>query len=226
MAQLPTRTRSQVKVIHSPLIEIKPLEVQIDMGGIQGLIFTSANSVGTAASMGVDRNLPAYCVGPATTGTAKGAGWQAQMVGTTAEELVATLLRLRPHSPMLHLRGEHSRGNIAERLTESGLTVFEQAVYQQNLLPLTDEAAEAACGDTPVLAPLFSPRTARQFADIWIGTAPLWLAAISEATAEPLKTLGYDRLKVAKEPTPKKMRKAVKKLVKLAMRVEGAPHAD
>ncbi len=176
--------------------------------------------------MGIDRDLPAYCVGPATTGTAKGAGWDAQMVGATAEELIATLLRLHPQSPLMHLRGEHSRGDVAERLTESGLTVFEQAIYQQNLLPLTDEAMAASIGDTPIIAPVFSPRTARQFADVWSGTAPLWLAAISEATADPLKSLGYTRLKVAKEPTPRKMRKAVKKLVKLAMRVESTPRPD
>lgn len=226
VAQLPTRTRSRVTVVHSPLLEIRPLEVQVITSGVSGLIFTSANSVNAAVSLGVDRSLPAYCVGPATTGTAKGSGWAAQMVGATAEELVANLLKLRPESPLLHLRGEHSRGNVAERLTELGLTTLEQPVYQQRLLPLTPEAQDAAISAAPVIAPLFSPRTARQFADVWAGTAPLWLAAISEATAEPLGSIAFRRLKIAKEPTPKKMSKAVKKLVKHALRVEGGPGAD
>ncbi len=226
MAQLPTRTRSRVTVIHSPILEIKPLPVQVSTSDVQGLIFSSANAVNAAASMGVSRDLPAYCVGPTTTGTAKGAGWAAQMVGGTAEELVAALLQIRPHSPLLHLRGEHSRGNVAERLTELGVTTREQAVYQQHLRPLSAEALAVCNADQPIIAPIFSPRTARQFADIWAGTAPLWLAAISLATAEPLKSLGYTRLKIAKEPTPVKMRKAVKKLVKHAMRVEGEPGAD
>lgn len=148
------------------------------------------------------------------------------MVGATAEELVANLLKLRPQSPLLHLRGEHSRGDVAERLTESGLSTLEQRIYQQRLLPLTPQAETAIHGNTPVIAPIFSPRTARQFADVWTGTAPLWLAAISQATADSLGTLAYQRLKIAKEPTPKKMTKAVKKLVKHALRVEGAPGAD
>ncbi len=193
---------------------------------MRGLIFTSANAVNAAVSLGVDRDLPAWCVGPATTQAAKAAGWRAQQAGATAEELVASLLQLRPQSPLLHLRGEHGRGNVAERLTGSGLTTREQPVYQQHLLPLSDEASLAAEGARPVIAPLFSPRTARQFADVWAGTAPLWLAAISEATAEPLKSLGFERLKITSEPTPDKMQKAVKKLVKHAMRVEGAPGAD
>ncbi|MCG7520368.1 uroporphyrinogen-III synthase [Ruegeria sp. Ofav3-42] len=226
VAQLPTRVRSRVDVIYSPILEILPLRVEIDTDGVRGLIFTSANSVNAAASLGVRRDLPAFCVGPATTGTAKGAGWDAMMVGNTAEELVAYLLKHRPESPLLHLRGEHTRGNVAGRLTESGLTVHEEVVYQQRLLPLTSEAADAAAGDRPVIAPLFSPRTARQFAEIWAGPAPLWLVAISEATAEPLNSLAYERLKIAKEPTPKKMRKAVKKLVKHAMRVEGGGATD
>ncbi|MBO9446103.1 uroporphyrinogen-III synthase [Ruegeria sp. R14_0] len=226
VAQLPTRVRSRVEVIYSPILEIRPLNVVVDTGETRGLIFTSANSVNAAASLGVRRDLPAFCVGTATTGTAKGAGWDATMVGYTAEELVAYLLKHRPESPLMHLRGEHTRGNVAGRLTESGLTVHEQVVYQQRLLPLTSEAAAAAAGDRPVIAPLFSPRTARQFAEIWTGPAPLWLVAISEATAEPLYSLEYQRLKIAKEPTPKKMRKAVKKLVKHAMRVEGIETTD
>ncbi|SMO71745.1 uroporphyrinogen-III synthase [Ruegeria faecimaris] len=226
VAQLPTRIRSRVEVIHSPILEIKPLAVQVHADEAKGLIFTSANAVNAAMSLDVSRKMPAFCVGPVTTGTAKGAGWDARMVGATAEELIANLLKHRPQSPLLHLRGEHSRGNIAERLTESGLAVREQPVYKQHLLPLTDRAGAVAEGNEPVIAPIFSPRTARQFADIWVGSAPLWLAAISEATAEPLYSLDYVRLKIAKEPTPKKMRKAVKKLVKHAMRVEGGEATD
>ncbi|WP_050604686.1 uroporphyrinogen-III synthase [Ruegeria sp. 6PALISEP08] len=226
VTQLPTRLRSRVQVIYSPILEIRPLPAAVDTDRVQGLIFTSANAVNAAASKGIDRTLPAYCVGPATTGTAKGYGWQAEMAGTTAEELVAHLLKHRPQSPLLHLRGEHTRGNIAGRLTESGLTVREQPVYQQLLLPLTSEVTQAANGNLPVIAPLFSPRTARHFADIWSGSAPLWLAAISQATAEPLYSLDYARLKIAKEPTPKKMRKAVKKLVKHVLRVEGGEVPD
>ena len=226
VAQLPTRVASRVEVIYSPILEIRPLNVAVDTENTQGLIFTSANSVNAAASLGVKRDLPAYCVGSATTGTAKGAGWDATLAGATAEELVAYLLKHRPASPLMHLRGEHSRGNVAGRLTESGLTVREQVVYQQRLLPLTSKATAAANGDRPVIAPLFSPRTARQFAEIWTGSAPLWLAAISEATAEPLYSLAYERLKIAKEPTPKKMRKAVKKLVKHVMRVEAGEATD
>ncbi len=226
VAQLPIRVQERVTPIYSPLLEIHPTSARVKTKGVSGIIFSSANGVNAAASMNVTRKVPAFCVGPATTVSAQAAGWTARMMGETAEELVAGLLNLRPATPLLHLRGEHSRGNVAERLTQSGLTTYEQAIYQQNLLDFTDQARAAMCENTPVIAPIFSPRTARQFADLWSGSAPIWVAAISEATAEPLKTLKYKRLRIAKKPTPKKMRKAVKKLVKDALRVEGAVDAD
>ena len=226
VAQLPACVLSRVQIVYSPLLAIRPAAAAVDTSGMEGLIFSSANGVNAAISQDVRRDLPAYCVGPVTTETAREAGWDAQMAGGTAEELVATLLRQRPQSPLLHLRGEHSRGNIAERLTELGLTVREQPIYRQRLLPLTSEAQAIAAGSTPIIVPLFSPRTARQFADIWPENAPLLVAAISQAAADPLENLGLARLKVAKRPTPKKMRKAVKKLVKHAMRLEGASGAD
>ncbi len=226
VAQLPERLRSRVQVIYSPLLDIRPMEQAVDTTGVRGLIFTSANGVAAAAAQDVRRDLPAYCVGPATTETARQAGWAARMAGQTAEELVAKLLKERPESPLLHLRGEHSRGNIAKRLTDLGVTVLEQPIYQQRLLPLSPQAQAIAIGTAPVIVPLFSPRTARQFADVWRGTAPLFLAAISQASAESLENLAFAHLRVAKRPTPKKMRKTVKKLAKHALRLEGALGAD
>lgn len=226
VAQLPARIRAHVQVLYAPLLNITPLPAPIETTGAKGLIFTSANGVNAAASMAVRRDLPAFCVGPATTEAARAQGWQAQMAGTTAEELIRQLLQTRPVSPLLHLRGEHTRGNVAERLTESGLTVRDQAIYQQALLPLTSEVHAAIAAGSPIIAPLFSPRTARHFAEIWPGSAPLWLVAISAATAEPLYSLDFAGLKIAKDPTPEKMRKAVKKLVIHVLRVEGGEVPD
>ncbi|SDX41915.1 uroporphyrinogen-III synthase [Ruegeria halocynthiae] len=202
------------------------MAVPVETDDTAGLIFSSANGVNSAAMLDVDRTLPAYCIGPATSDAAIAAGWNAQMAGLTAEELITNLTHTPPPGPLLHLRGEHSRGGIAEHLTRSGLLTREQPVYRQQLLPLSDEASLAGESDRPVIAPLFSPRTARQFADVWAGTAPLWLIAISAPTAEPLNSLASEQLKIASEPTPDKMQKAVKKLVKHVMRVEGKSGAD
>ncbi|GGH29390.1 uroporphyrinogen-III synthase [Cribrihabitans marinus] len=221
VAALDPWTRARVEVIHAPLLEIRALPVGIDTTGVRGLIFTSPNGVAAAAQALSDRDLPCHCVGPATTEAARAAGWRAHMAGGTAEELIADLSQQRPDAPLLHLRGEHARVDVAVRLSRAGLPARSQAVYAQTLLPLAPEAQRVLQSDVPVAAPLFSPRTARQFADQAAVGAPLWLAAISDATAEPLVPLAARHLLVAERPDGPAMGRAVEKLVKLALRVEG-----
>ncbi|MEY8839765.1 uroporphyrinogen-III synthase, partial [Cribrihabitans sp. XS_ASV171] len=200
VAQLPDEVRSFLNPIYSPLLDLQPTETSIDLNDTRGLIFTSMNGVNVAARQIVERDMPAFCVGHATTHAAQQAGWDARFAGESSEVLIANLLRDRPATPLLHLRGEYSRGRLAETLTRLGLSVREAIIYEQRLLPFSDEALAALAGKQPVLAPLFSPRTARQFADLHRGQAPLWLAALSEAVAKPLESLPFERLKIAKRP--------------------------
>lgn len=226
VAQLKPKVQDRVQVIYSPLLEIEPAKIDIDLSGVQGLIFTSSNGVNVAAHQIQDRSIPVYCVGRATTASAERAGWQAVFCGETSEALIGTLLRSRPSSPLLHLRGQHARGNVAQTLTQLGLSVQDLAIYDQRLLDFSQEARSALDGSEPVIAPLFSPRTARQFADLGIGHAPIWLAALSNAVSKPLETLDFQALKVAKEPDAEAMRKTVEKLVKRVNRVERDGDAD
>ncbi|MFC3613369.1 uroporphyrinogen-III synthase [Lutimaribacter marinistellae] len=221
LAQLPQDVQAQVTAVHSPLLDIRPTDTAIELDDIRGLVFTSINGVAIASHRIDERNLPVFCVGEATTAAAERAGWQARFSGESSEALIATLLEERPASPLLHLRGEHSRGNLAETLTQLGLSVSEAIIYEQQLLPFTEDALAALDSETPVLAPLFSPRTARQFADLHKGRAPLFLAALSDAVAKPLETLPFERLKVAKRPDAEAMARTVEKMIRRAIRVEG-----
>lgn len=225
VARIRPETRDRVSVIHSPLLAIRPLPGDIDLDGIRGLIFTSANAVCIASSRIATRDLPCFCVGETTTGAAQSAGWTAQCAGATSEALVAGLLRSRPASPLLHLRGLHTRGDPAAILTGSGLTVRDQAIYDQQLVDFSPEARAALVGDEPVIAPVFSPRSARQFAGTAKITAPLWLVALSDAVAQPLLSLPYQQLKVAKTPSNGAIHKALAKMIAKAARVESARDA-
>lgn len=55
VAQLPSRTRSRVTVLYSPILEIHPLSAQVDTTGVQGVIFSSANGVNAAVSLQVSQ---------------------------------------------------------------------------------------------------------------------------------------------------------------------------
>jgi uroporphyrinogen-III synthase len=225
VAGLPVTVSAQLSPVFSPLIEIRPLDVAPDLSGVGALVFTSANAVAVASELIRRRDLVCYCVGPATTEAARGAGWHATQSGDTAQQLIANLTRIRPDVQLLHLRGVHARGDIAENLSRAGVSCDEKAIYDQSLLPLSDAAAGVLAGPAPVLAPFFSPRTARQFAETANPRAPLWLTALSSAVAEPLKTLPFQDLAVAAAPNNAAMGKTVEMSLKRANRVEGRSDA-
>lgn len=226
VAQLPAAARARITPIYSPLIAIEPTVSALDFGDARGLIFTSANGVRVAAGLTDLRNLRCYCVGKATTLAARQAGWQAKYTGKNSDTLIRTLHQTQPATPLLHLRGTHARGAVAARLTALGCATADQVIYDQPLLGFNDKARQALAGDAPILVPLFSPRTARHFANIVTTRAPLLLAGLSDAVAEPVKALNYNKLCVAQQPDTKMMTLCVVALINDAKRVEGAGPAQ
>lgn len=226
VARLPGDLRARLTVVNSPLVAIVPVATRLDIGDARGLIFTSANSVRIAAGLTPRRDLPCFCVGQATTLAAEQAGWQATCVGAQAEMLISTLHQARPDGPLLHLRGTHSRGDVAARLTGLGCLTRQQVIYDQPLLPPSGAARNILAGPAPVIVPLFSPRIARQFAKMCTGPAPLYLAALSKAVAEPIKALNYRGLTIASDPTADAMVRCVEQVINDAARVEGARPAQ
>ncbi|PCH75331.1 MAG: uroporphyrinogen-III synthase [Rhodobacteraceae bacterium] len=226
VTRLPPELRARLNVVYSPLIGIEPLAHEVDFDHARGLIFTSSNGVSVAARLTAHRDLPCFCVGVATTHAAREAGWTAQNVGNNAEDLIATLHKSRPDGPLLHLRGRHARGNVAARLGVLGLPTREQVIYDQPLLPFSQAAVQILNGPDPIIAPLFSPRTARQFANTVTGNAPLYLAALSEAVAEPVRSLNYISLMVTPTPDATAMAGVMAQLVDDAGWVEGAGSAQ
>ncbi|MBE1286072.1 MAG: uroporphyrinogen-III synthase [Rhodobacteraceae bacterium] len=212
--------------IYAPLLDIRPLDQSLNLTGYAGVIFTSANGARQASDLTSDRTLPAYCVGAMTTQAARDAGWQANMRGRDASEMINSLLQSRPEGTLLHLRGEHARGDIAENLTQGGLPCKSRVIYDQVLKPLSQEALDALLSETDVIAPIFSPRSARQFAEFCPKAAKPHLVALSRAVSEPLRGLNYKSLSVCDEPDSGSMMAEVARVWENIRRVEGEPDAD
>jgi uroporphyrinogen-III synthase len=112
---------------------------------------------------------------------------------------------------LLHVRGEHSRGDIAGRLSRQ---VDEAVAYRQASVPLSEKAREILAGKHAVILPLFSPRTAQLFFkhDLQIN-APVQVVAISSAVNEAI--LGTNPTKninilIAETPDAAAMLRAIK----------------
>lgn len=185
--------------VFSPLIDIVFAGTLPRADGLRGLVFTSARAASAWGALGGPTDLPAWCVGPATAAAAAAAGMTATAAGGDADALLALLQRERPAGPLLHARGRHARGAVARRLTLAGIETGEAVVYDQPERAPTSEARAALSGGRPVVAPVFSPRTAALLARLPV-RAPLLVAAMSEAVVKALSPLHSRALRRAARP--------------------------
>lgn len=186
-----------IPAVVSPVMAIRPVEVRLS-GPPAVLVLTSENGAARAGELGLGP-LEAWCVGPRTAEVARAGGFRVIESGPDAERLLAALLAVRPAGPFLHLRGEHARMEVAERLREAGFDARDAVSYRQEALPPTPEAREALDGARPLVAPLFSPRSAALLA-AWTPRAPLHVVAMSEAVAEEARPIVPASLTIARSP--------------------------
>ena len=211
--------------ILSPVMAPEMRDVSLPVA--DALILTSPMAVEALRRLGADLPGRAFCVGDATAAAARDLGLQADSAAGDAEALLALILRARPQGRLLHVCGAETRGDLVARLQAAGFAAMAQVVYAQHPHPLTAQAVAALRGGAPVLLPVFSPRTAQILAaelDRIAATAPLWIVAISDAAAAPLRDLAT-RLEVAARPDAEAMAAAVARFFATAAR-NGAPWVE
>lgn len=173
------------QVITAPVMEIVLCDAPIPLEGVGGLIFTSENGVAGLSRATDKRDLRAYCVGDRTADAARKAGFTARSARGTAIELVEEIAADPPGGRLLHLRGEHARGDVCGTLRSRGLEADERVVYAQRALPFAPEVLDAVADAPITLLPLFSPRSAQLVAERLTDCARrLALVTMSEAVTE------------------------------------------
>lgn len=186
--------------ILSPLMAPEFLPLRLPEA--EALILTSPTAVEALRRLAQPLPRLAFCVGDATARAAQALGLQAESAAGDAEALLALLLRRRPAGPLLHPCGRETRGDLAARLAAAGLPCTECVVYDQRPRPLQPEAVAALRGPVPVVLPVFSPRSgallAAELARVK-ASAALWVAAISEVAAAPMRPHAA-RLSLAAQP--------------------------
>lgn len=214
------RLAGQIEVVLSPLIGIEPCVASIDLSGYQGVVFTSSNAVRVAAKLLCRTDLPAYCLGVQTTALARELGWTAAQFGQDAQTLITAIAKKRPLAPLLHLSGVHTRGKVAEHLTEAGVLTAALEIYDQPVLPLSSEAKRLFVGGTSMIVPLFSPRSAAQLCSTAPFSEGAVTVAISDAVAGSLTEQWRGGVTIAAAPTADAVFDAIEKHVKRLSRVE------
>jgi uroporphyrinogen-III synthase len=210
-----TRMGNRLQPVIAPLIAPRYLMAPVPRRDYAAVVFTSAHGVEGARRLGVDLPRLAWCVGRKTAAAASAAGFQARAADGDADALVSAILADPPKGAILYLRGVDTSGNILERLTSAGVLVDTIIVYVQEPQQMDPTAIALLRGDSDVIVPLFSARTATLFQAAMPSdtAARLRVAAISPAVAGALANLPCNALAVAHSPDSQGMLDAVESLL-------------
>lgn len=218
---LPEETRDAVDILISPLLSIRVTGPLPSFDGITGLIFTSVNGLDAYMALGGrGLDVPVIAVGETTASAARAYGFHVDVAGGTADHLVQHVLDCGYSGGLMHLRGETAIGDIAARLSEAGVATSEAILYKQGLEPFPSSVREALSQDRPVIAPVFSPRTAEHLARESVGLGDMAYAAISPAVANALPGGTTRRVRVAGAPNREGMVTLVAEMVAEAVALE------
>lgn len=199
-----------IDVLIEPLLEITQLEnVEIDLQGVQALLFTSANGVRAFAAASPRRSLRVFAVGDGSAEAARRAGFdEVESAKGDVEALAALVVdRLKPDGGILfHAAGTVTAGDLKSRLEALGYEVRRAQLYDAKIATAlsTETRANLTLGGIDAIL-LFSPRTARTFADLWRAAGSPSLGNIealclSAAVAREIDILGWSGVEIADRP--------------------------
>jgi uroporphyrinogen-III synthase len=135
------------------------------LGGLQGVLFTSANGVRAFARLCGAPGLAVFAVGDATAEAARAAGFvTVASAGGDVEALARLVIeRCRPEAgPLLHIAASVRAGDLSGHLARAGFRVERHVLYHaEPATTLSDATLAALAGGEVQGVLLFSPRTAR-----------------------------------------------------------------
>ncbi len=169
---------------------------------VAAVVITSAQAVPALAE--VDRNIPVFCVGDATAGRLREAGFcSVASAGGTARELEVLVLSRRLPGVHLLAAGQRHGQALTRRLRAGGITVERRAVYAASpVRALPDEVQASLAAGEITQALFYSAETARAFKRLQPqGTNSMSALALSAAVAHSLDGLPWAQIHVAVAPT-------------------------
>ncbi len=202
LAECEIAMQRRLPVVISPLLRIEPLGEVPDLEPFDTIILTSGNGVARLGSALAGRHV--VTVGEKTAALARESGAAAVALGENVEAFLEQASKIKDR--VLFCRGVHSRGDLAEKLTGFGVRVEEAVLYHQAAVPLSNAACLLLEGAAPVIAPVFSPRTAKLLSANQI-SAPITVLAISAATAQAWTAGG--QIRTANAPDSASMQELV-----------------
>lgn len=177
-----------------PLLAIHPLDVTLDLTGVEALAFTSINGVTAFAALSPDRALPVFSVGDATAQAAHDAGFTTIQSANGDLAALAALIRAEASGlSILHPCAAEPAGDLAAAIG-SAATIRAIPVYGAR------ETGTPAPPEWDAVL-IHSPRAARALVAAHPDTAARTAIVISIAAAAPLSPLDFADIRIADSPT-------------------------
>ncbi|MEM9012947.1 MAG: uroporphyrinogen-III synthase [Pseudomonadota bacterium] len=207
----------RIAPVIAPLIEVVSEPADIDLDGVQALLFTSANGVVEFARRSPRRDIPCLCVGARTATVAAQHGLAAESADGDASNLAGLAMSafLPGAGTFLHLRGRDQAGDLVGALLAEGVEARETILYAAEPRPLAAEVrARMTRGEMDAVT-VFSTRTASLLVAAARDGVPwptkhMQLVAISERAAAAAHPLGFGGIRVATHPSAEGMVKAIR----------------
>ena len=210
----------QLNVVKSPVLEIVQKGELPELSKYQGVIFTSPNAVERfSASKSVD-GCHCFCVGDTTAEAARQMGFSAISAGGSSQDLIDLVKNFPTKGRLVHVRGVHSRGKIAQRLSDMGRPCDTSIVYDQIEQTLNHSAQQLFNEKKPVIVPIFSPRTAELFIKQVQPSIQTYIVAMSQLVAQVFTKIPNIYCRIAHAPTQEAMRHSVVGLLRDANLLE------
>lgn len=160
-----------IKSTISPLLEIIYEDgPELNLAGVGGLLFTSANGVRAFIRRSNERNILALAVGDATGRELEQSGFKnISSAGGNVETLSALASKtLNPNGgSLLHPAGSRLAGDLEGMVTKAGFTYRREIMYRAATPDVLPHVAMDAIENNNIDGVLFySPRTAKTFAKL------------------------------------------------------------
>ena len=179
-----------VAVVVSPILEIVPVPFDVP-DAPAFVVLTSAHAAQAAGQVASLSGLPAYCVGDRTAEAAAAAGFAARSAAGSAKDLARLIAMARPEGRGLYVRGRHVASDLPEMLNSAGIETHSVVAYDQEERRLSDEARSLLARPSPLLLPVYSPRSSALLASACAdAAAQIDVVAISRAAADPWRGTG------------------------------------
>lgn len=200
-----------IECLIEPMLAIKLIDGSMPaLGGVQALLFTSANGVNAFALQERRRDLKVFAVGENTAEAAAAAGFaEIESAHGTVEELAELVKkRLDPkQGALFHGAGSVLKGDLIKLLEPDGFEVRRAMLYQAIPATAFSGTTVTALRDGRIdMVLLFSPRTAEIFVNLARSTgvdaacAGIVALCLSPAVAEASAAVRWRELRTASRP--------------------------